>query len=90
MATDIQEAVDYYKEKQKPLGRRFYDAVKKSIQSLEKEALLYQIRYKKIRCRSVEKFPYLIHYHADTNTNSVHVYAVICTYKSPEDSWVNS
>lgn len=88
MADDIQEAVDYYKEKQKTLGVRFYNAVKKSIQSLEKEALLYQVRYKNIRCRSVEKFPYLIHYHADPKANNVHVYAVICTYKSPEDSWV--
>lgn len=56
VATDIQEAVDYYKEKQKPLGRRFYDAVKKSIQSLEKEALLYQIRYKKFAVVALKNF----------------------------------
>jgi len=33
VADEIQEAVDYYKEKQKSLGSRFYSAAKKALKS---------------------------------------------------------
>jgi len=38
VADEIQKAVDYYKEKQKPLGSRFYNAAKKILKSLENDA----------------------------------------------------
>lgn len=88
LADDIQEAVDYYKEKQKSLATRFYYNSKKLLKSLEQDALLYQVKYKDIRCAKVKKFPYLIHYKVNEKENTVYVYALICTYKNPNENWV--
>ena len=87
VADEIQEAVDYYKVKQKSLGTRFYNSAKKLLKSLEQDALLYQVKYKDIRCAKVKKFPYLIHYNVNEKKNTVYVYALICTYKNPDGNW---
>jgi mRNA-degrading endonuclease RelE of RelBE toxin-antitoxin system len=88
LSDDIQEAVNYYKSKNKDLGARFYNKVKAKLKTLKKDALLYQIKYNNIRCLSVDKFPYLIHYNLDQNTNTVFVFALICTHKNPKEYWV--
>ncbi len=88
VADEIQEAVNYYKEKQKSLGKRFYKAAKKTLKSLENDALLFQVKYKNVRCVKVEKFPYLIHYKVNQKLNIVQVFAVICTHKNPDENWV--
>ena len=88
VADEIQEAVDYYKEKQKSLGNRFYTTVKRTLKSLQKDALLYQVKYKSVHCIKVKKFPYLIHYKVNQTSNTVHVYALICTHKNPDENWV--
>lgn len=85
---EIQKAVDFYKEKQKSLGPRFYNTTKKVLKSLEQDALLYQVKYKNIRCAKVKNFPYLIHYKVNEKENTVYVYALICTYKNPDENWV--
>ena len=88
VTNEIQEAVDYYKEKQKTLGQKFYKATKKSLKSLEKDALLYQVKYKNVCCIRVKKFPYLIHYTVNQKSNTVRVFALICTHKDPNENWV--
>lgn len=86
VADEIQDAVDYYKEKLKSLSARFYNSAKKSLKSLEHDALLYQVKYKDIRCAKVKKFPYLIHFKVNEKENTVYVYALICTYKNPDEN----
>lgn len=88
VTNEIQEAVDYYKEKQPSLGIRFYNAAKKTLKSLENDALLYQEKYKSVRCLEVKRFPYLIHYKVNEKSKIVHVYALICTYKNPDENWI--
>ena len=88
VADEIQKAVDFYKEKQKSLGSHFYNTTKKVLKSLENDALLYQVKYKNIRCVKVNKFPYLIHYKVNEKENTVYVYALVCTYKNPDENWV--
>lgn len=85
---EIQEAVDFYKEKQKSLGKRFYKSAKKTIKALENDALIYQIKYNDVRCVKIKKFPYLVHYKINQKSNTVIVYALICTYRNPEDNWL--
>ncbi|MES2587798.1 MAG: type II toxin-antitoxin system RelE/ParE family toxin [Bacteroidota bacterium] len=80
-ADDVKEAIQYYNEKQKDLGIRFYDNLKAKLKSLKKDAFLYQIKYDNFRCLKVAKFPYLIHYELNEKNNTVFVHAVICTYK---------
>lgn len=88
VADELQEAVDYYKEKQKTLGQKFYKATKKTLKSLKKDALLYQVKYKDVRCIKANNFPYLIHYKVNQKTNTVRVFALICTHKNPNENWV--
>lgn len=88
VADDIQEAVDYYKNKEKSLGLKFYQSAKNTIKTLTDDALLYQIKYKDVRCVKVSIFPYLVHYVVDKKENLVRVYGVICTYKNPDKHWV--
>jgi hypothetical protein len=88
LVEDIQNAVDYYSNTNENLGKRFYKLVKGELKSLKKDALLYQIRYKNIRCLAVEKFSYLIHFNVNQKTNTVFVFALICTYKNPNDHWI--
>ncbi|MCH8534560.1 MAG: hypothetical protein LAT51_05775 [Flavobacteriaceae bacterium] len=88
VADEIQEAIDYYNKKQRSLGLRFYKTTKNLIKSLEKDALLYQVKYQRIRCVKINKFPYLIHYELNEELRVVYVYALICSYKNPDESWV--
>jgi hypothetical protein len=88
VADEIQEAVDYYKGKQESLGAQFFSAAKKTLQSLENDALLYQEKYKDVRCIKVKKFPYLIHFKVNEKSNTVYIYALICTHKNPDENWV--
>lgn len=85
---EIQENLDYYNEKQESLGYRFYKTVKQTLVSLEQDALLYQVKYKDIRCVKLNKFPFLIHYKVDEEQSTVYVYALICTYKNPDENWL--
>ncbi|RYM34904.1 hypothetical protein ERX46_05880 [Brumimicrobium glaciale] len=87
-AQDIQKGVDFYNEKQDSLGTRFYTSSKATPKSLNKDALLYQIKYSSIRCVKVNNFPYLIHYSVNQKSNTVRVYSVIPTRKDPHTNWV--
>ena len=85
---DIQEAVDFYNSKQKHLGTKFYNATNKALNSLKTDALLYQKKYKNIRCIKLNKFPYLIHYKVIEKLNTVKVYAIISSLRDPNSHWV--
>ncbi|WP_310558233.1 type II toxin-antitoxin system RelE/ParE family toxin [Flavobacterium sp.] len=42
------------------------------------------MKYNEIRCRKIEKFPFLIHYQINENLNIVTVFAVFHTSRNPE------
>lgn len=86
---EINKAVKYYEGKQDSLGSRFFKATKTTLQTLEKDALFYQVKYKNVRCVKVKKFPYLVHYKIEHKSNIVRVYALICTHKNPDKNWVD-
>ena len=88
VAGDIQEAVNYYNQKKDLLGTRFYNSAKTEMNSLKKDALLFQIRYENVRCLKVKNFPYLIHYTVNKKTKTVRIYSVTGTHKAPFDSLI--
>ena len=83
---DIQNAIAYYNQKQKGLGKRFLADIKQDFNSIRKN-YGFQIRYDNIRCLTVKKFPFMIHYSIDDNV--INVRAVIHTSKNPSEHWVN-
>ena len=81
---DIQETFEWYETQLKGLGLRYKTQAKKQINSLKKDPYLFSIKYNEIRCRKIEKFPFLIHYLINENTKTVTVYAVFHTSRNPE------
>ena len=83
---DIIEVIDWYNEQQSNLGFRFYKCTQTTLKSIQKNPLGYAIRYKTIRTAIINKFPYMIHYNVEQQTETIKVLAIICTYRNPE-SW---
>lgn len=81
---DIQEAVAWYELQLKGLGIRYKNQVKKQINSLKKNPHSFALKYNTIRCRKIEKFPFLIHYKIDEELKMVIVFAVFHTSRNPE------
>ena len=81
---DIQETFEWYELQLKGLGLRYKTQTKKQINSLKKDPYLFSIKYNEIRCMKIEKFPFLIHYLINENTNVVTVFAVFHTSRNPE------
>ena len=73
---DIQKTFEWYEIQLKGLGLRFKTKVKKQINSLKKDPYIFSVKYNEIRCRKIDKFPFLIHYLINKNTNSITVFAV--------------
>jgi len=81
---DIVEAVDWYNEKQAGLGDRLFKIIKQQTAKLSTSALHRAIKYDDIRCLAVGKFPYLIHYRVDEQTQTVKVEALFHNSRDPE------
>jgi len=83
---DVAQAVDWYNQQKSGLGDRFFNVVKKQTSKLSNAALLFAIRYDDIRCMSIMKFPYLVHYRVDERTKTINVEALFHTSREP-DLW---
>lgn len=81
---DIVQAVDWYNEKQAGLGDRFFKNVKIQTARLSINALHFAVKYDDIRCMSIEKFPYLVHYRVNEQTRTVKVEALFHTSRTPK------
>ena len=82
--SDIREITAWYNNQQAGLGKRFRDTIIKQINSLNVNPQLYAIRYKKIRCMLIKKFPYMVHFYINDEINTVEVLAVISTHRNPK------
>lgn len=82
---DIQQAIDYYDEKQAGLGKKFESALNHHLISLENNPF-FKIRYDRVRCVPVNKYPYMIHFTIEEVAKSVTVRAVFHTSLDP-DNW---
>ena len=83
---DIQEAIDWYNDKQKGLGKKFHKEVKNGIARLE-ENPFYAIKYNQIRCLSVPKFPYLLHFIVEEDDKKVIILGILHTSLNPDENW---
>ncbi len=81
---DIQHTYDWYELQAKGLGERYKSQVKKQINSLKKNPHLFSIKYKELRCKKVDKFPFLIHYKINDELKTINIFAVFHTSRNPE------
>lgn len=81
---NIQETYEWYELQLKGLGSRYKNQTQKQINALKNDPYLFSLKYKTIRCKKIEKFPFLIHYQIDEKTKTVTVFAVFHTSRNPE------
>lgn len=79
---DIQQAIDFYEEQQPGLGEQFEETLNEYLQKLEKNPF-FQIRYDKVHCLPLKKFPYMIHFTIDENEQIINVRAILNTFRDP-------
>lgn len=84
---DLQEAIDYYNDKKIGLGDKFYMVAKKGMESLKKDAFLYEVRFDDARFLKVGKFPYLIYYYIVEEENTIYVDAIKSMFVDPDKNW---
>ncbi len=83
---DIGEISDWYNKRSPNLGSKFKKSLKIQINTLKLNVYSSSLRYNKVRCLVMKKFPFLIHYKIDEINNTVVVFAVIHTSRNP-DVW---
>ena len=81
---DIQGATDWYNLQLSGLGTRFQKQVKLQIESLKNSPESYGVRYARVRCMLVKKFPFLVHFVIDDVNAVVEIFAVIHTSRNPK------
>jgi plasmid stabilization system protein ParE len=79
VATDIEEAADWYDEQQDGLGSELCEEILRVLDRLSENPLLNSRRHpvKDIRWRYSERFPYRVIYQVVENENTVVVVAVL-------------
>ena len=80
---DIEQAVIYYEQNQQDLGSRFISQLQNTLNSIDRNPFFASVRYNNIRCATLKKFPYLVHYYVDDSKKLVTIGAVYSTYKQP-------
>jgi toxin ParE1/3/4 len=82
---DILEAFAWY-EKHKPgLGKDFELCLEAGFNKIQRNPLIFQTRYKKLRIHFIERFPYGIHYLIEKDF--IKVFGVFHTSRNPK-AWV--
>jgi len=81
---DIRGITDWYNQQQPGIGKKFQTTTIIQINSLGRDPNIYAIRYNEIRCILIKKFPYLIHFYINEETQIVEVLAVISTDRNPK------
>jgi len=59
---DLQNAIDYYNEQQKGLGKKFNLSIKKMFSQLRKVPTSGSFMYENVRFRVLKQFPFIILY----------------------------
>ena len=80
---DVQQAINYYEERQHGLGKKFENALNKQLLRLQQNPF-FQIRYDGVRCLPLKKYPYMVHFTIDEDSQLIIVRSVFNTSRDPE------
>ena len=80
---DIDEAVNYYNEKVTDLGFKFADDVDDNFTAIAQNPNAFTERYNNVRDKLLRRFPYLILYKTNHNTQNIEVIRLFNTYQNP-------
>jgi toxin ParE1/3/4 len=80
---DIEEALEYYNDKVTNMGFRFTDDVDNNLQSIAQNPHAFAKRYKNVRGKLLNKFPYLILYQINEPISGIEIIRLFNTYQNP-------
>ncbi len=80
---DTYKIIDWYSERSKVLGNKFYKQLKKHYKSLEINPF-FVVRYKNVRCLPMRGFPYMIHFIIDEIKYKIVIIGIISTSRDPQ------
>jgi hypothetical protein len=75
-------------KKRAGLGDRLLNNFRKQTAKLSTSALHFAVKYDDVRCMCIKKFPYLVHYRVNQQTQTVKVEALLHTSRDPK-LWKN-
>jgi plasmid stabilization system protein ParE len=78
---DIAESIEWYNKQKTGLGDIFFNRLVEKIEAIEKNPLMYSIRYRNVHCAMLDQFPYLVHYIIETSR--IVIIAVLHTKLNP-------
>jgi plasmid stabilization system protein ParE len=81
---DLISAVSYYKKISPELAQKFLDRVKEAKNHIALSPEGFQVRYKNVRIKTLEQFPFNIHYLIDNQKQQIVILAIVHGYKKPE------
>lgn len=81
---DIKESKLFYEARKKGLGKDFVVSVKCEFKKIEKNPLLFEIKYQNTRIALIDTFPIGIHFEIKENTNVIVVKGVYHTSRNPK------
>lgn len=82
---DILEAVDYYKKISPELAQLFIQRLAEAKVAIAISPEGFQIRYKNVRIKMLEQFPYHIHYLINSDKQQINIIAITHAYKRPKE-----
>jgi hypothetical protein len=85
--SDVRESRKWYNDQQKGLGKKFYEDVKSGLEAIRKTPN-FAVRYDRIRCLPLKKYPFMIHYQVDESNKTVLFLACIHCSLDPGLHWI--
>ncbi len=85
---EIDEAAAYYFSKSERVAFKFFDSLQIAYESLILNPF-FEVRYLDYRCLPIFGFPFMFHFTVEEKENTVHIHALINTYKNPEKNWLS-
>lgn len=79
---DVRECINWYKNINPILSKRFANAFNNSIKKIKENPFQYQIRYDNVRIILLKTFPYLVHFSVDND--KIVIKAVLHTSRNSE------
>jgi len=79
---DIQNGIDYYRQQQKGLGKKFESEVHGAIKKIEKHPSSASFAYSDVRYHVLDKFPYIILYQYDDM--GLYILRIFNTHQIPQ------
>lgn len=83
--SELDEAYEWYEEKQEGLGKRFYNEVNHYIGLIAANPYLFSIKYPQgLRTATLNKFPFLVIFWLDESLTTVYIVSIFHTSRFPK------